>query len=180
MAVSVQEPQCEVYLAPSTIPNAGLGVYSGVTKKVGEFVGNGDPAFPLLELDWHNGYAMDPDSPETQYFDPFTNYVWDGATMGMGLEIQTGGEVTALWPGLDCAINCQIPLENTKRAFPRHNSHQEEPNSLDYMPHRSKDPAAGAVTTYRSGFTVVTREIPAGGELFKVSDSRQYSPFDSA
>lgn len=162
-----QQEWCELYLAPSTIPNAGLGVYSGVQKLVGDEVGNGDLAFPLLELDWHHNYAMDPGNPDFDFFDPFSNYVWDGATMGMGMETGEQGEMTALWPGMDCAINCMIPLENVKRAFPRHNSHQDTELN-DYMPHRSKDPAAGAVTTYRSGNTIVTREIPAGGELFKV------------
>ena len=89
------------------------------------------------------------------------DYVWDGTTMGMGHEAE--GEVTALWPGLDCAINCNIPLENVKRAFPVHPAHGL-PLSI---PHRSKDPGAGAVTLYRSGSTKVTRDIPAGGELFK-------------
>jgi hypothetical protein len=84
--------------------------------------------------------------------------------MGMGSECD--GEVRALWPGLDCAINCNIPLDNVIRSFPLHKSHEDE--GLEYMPHRRKDPGAGSITPYRGSQTMVSRDIPAGGELFKV------------
>ena len=159
--------ECELYIAESTIPNAGLGIFSSVEKKVGDYVGNGDVAFPLLELDWHNGLAT---NYVEEYYNPFEDYVWDGITMGMGNECEE--TVTALWPGLDCAINCNIPLENVKRAFPKHSSHGD--SVADFLPHRSKDPGAGAVTTYRSGMTMVTRDIPPGGELFKFYGDEWY------
>ena len=95
----------------------------------------------------------------------FADYVWDGTTMGMGREID-GPDNKALWPGLDCSINCLLPLENVEVAFPQHLSHGDH---LPYMPHRKKDPGAGAITTYRDGKTHVSRDIPSGGELFKVS-----------
>jgi hypothetical protein len=91
------------------------------------------------------------------------DYVWSGITMGMGLE-STSAEVTALWPGLDSAINSLIPLENVHRAFPLHSSHGDD---LPYLPHRSLDPGAGAITTYRAAQTIVKKAIPPGGELFK-------------
>lgn len=124
-------------------------------------MGNGDVVFPLLDIPAYNAFAP-------IQVDPFENYVWDGTTMGMGKEVaEETGTVTTLWPGLDCAINCLIPLENVYRAFPQHNSHGDP---LPYMPHRARDPGAGAITTYRSGRTVVKRDVPAGGELFKVND----------
>ena len=77
---NIDDPlECDVYIAESTIPNAGLGVFTAVEKKVGDMVGNGDVCFPLLELDWHNGVILDPDS---YFFDPFADYVWDGMTLG--------------------------------------------------------------------------------------------------
>ena len=115
-----------------------------------------------MEFNWHNGWALD----GTPYRNPFDDYVWDGVTMGMGKEIEDGGDLTALWPGIDCVINCLIPLENVARAFPKHTSHGDQ---LPYMPHRARDPGSGAITTYRSGETYVTRPVPVGGELFKVS-----------
>eukprot|EP00339_Tiarina_fusa_P007328 CAMPEP_0117075162 /NCGR_PEP_ID=MMETSP0472-20121206/52993_1 /TAXON_ID=693140 ORGANISM="Tiarina fusus, Strain LIS" /NCGR_SAMPLE_ID=MMETSP0472 /ASSEMBLY_ACC=CAM_ASM_000603 /LENGTH=84 /DNA_ID=CAMNT_0004800557 /DNA_START=16 /DNA_END=266 /DNA_ORIENTATION=+ len=50
--------ECDLYIADSTIPFAGLGIFTTVEKKVGDTVGNGDICFPLLELDWHNGEML--------------------------------------------------------------------------------------------------------------------------
>lgn len=183
--------ECDLYIAESTIPHAGLGIFTAIEKQVGDVVGDGDVAFPMFELDWHNGVALQ--TPE--YYDPFADYVWDGVTMGMAFECESDSTITALWPGLDCAINCNVPLENVHRAFPTHpatigpfpikqNQHDDGANNeindngsdkdfqlehdpYYYLPHHSKHPAAGAVTPYRSGTTVVSRRIPPGGELFK-------------
>lgn len=116
-------------------------------------------AFPALEIYFYNRHRGNVD-------DPFEDYQWDGATMGMGMEVEEGAKVETIWPGLDCVINSLIPLENVNRAFPRHNSHGD---FLPYMPHRAKHPGAGSITPYRSATTLVKRDIPAGGELFKVS-----------
>jgi hypothetical protein len=89
--------------------------------------------------------------------------VWDGKGMGMGLE-SLEWEVTAVWPGIYCVVNSLIPLENVNIAIPLHSSHGDD---LPYMPHSSIDPGAGAITPYRAAPTIVKREIPAGGELFK-------------
>ena len=151
---SIQPLECEMYLAESTIPNAGLGIFTAKERRVGDAVGSGDVCFPLLELDIHNTQ-----DPSESFFNPFVDYVWDGEVMGMKFEAQ-GDQVSALWPGLDCAINCNIPLTNVKRAFPTYSTFD-----LD----RSKHPTAGAMTPYRKGITKVSKDIPAGGELFKVS-----------
>mmetsp|Transcript_37958 Transcript_37958/g.92400 ORF Transcript_37958/g.92400 Transcript_37958/m.92400 type:complete len:765 (-) Transcript_37958:102-2396(-) len=56
--------QCDLYLAPSTIPNAGQGIFSGVEKDLDDTIGNGDKALPLIDLFWNNGdYYVFPDPP---------------------------------------------------------------------------------------------------------------------
>lgn len=42
-------------MAPSTIPNAGIGVFTAVDLKEGERVGYPDQAIPVTDIDWHNG-----------------------------------------------------------------------------------------------------------------------------
>ena len=79
---------CELYIAPSTIPNAGLGVFSGVAKSKGETIGNGDAAIPLIDLYWHNRQWYDPNEPDddddddddNEFFNPLSNYVWVSTT----------------------------------------------------------------------------------------------------
>ena len=49
---------CGVYLAPSTIPGAGLGMFAGRDYKRHDVVTQGDVVIPLSELDWHNGFKL--------------------------------------------------------------------------------------------------------------------------
>ena len=85
--------QCDLYLAPSSIPGAGLGIYSGIPKDVGDTVGNGDVCIPFLDIYWHN---------DNHFFFPMSDYVWDGRVMGMQMEVDDD-DINAFWPGLDCA-----------------------------------------------------------------------------
>ena len=54
-----ESKQCGVYLAPSTIPGAGLGMFAGRDYKPREIVTEGDIVIPLSEIDWHNGFQLD-------------------------------------------------------------------------------------------------------------------------
>jgi len=46
--------QCRTYLAPSTIPGAGLGMFAGLDLKLGEEVTPGDVMVPIRDIAWHN------------------------------------------------------------------------------------------------------------------------------
>ena len=77
----------------------------------------------------------------------------------MGMTAETDSDdVEAYCPGLDCAVNCNPALLNVAKSTPMHD---------EAGLHRSKDPGSGARSPYHNGTTLVTREIPAGGELFK-------------
>lgn len=43
---------CRLYLAESTIPGAGLGIFTAVEQQVGDTVGEGDICIPLIDLYW--------------------------------------------------------------------------------------------------------------------------------
>jgi hypothetical protein len=153
---------CTIYLAPSTIPHAGLGIFTTVPKSKGDLIGQGDVFLPLFEMDWHNDKGKKaPSGNETAYvtyFNPFSDYVWTGESMGMSTEVEST-DVHAMCPGLDAAINCNLALLNVGKALPVWD---------DGGLHRSRDPGAGALTPYHNGTTpILYRDIPAGGELFK-------------
>jgi hypothetical protein len=58
--------ECNLYLAPSSIPGAGMGIFSGSKAfEIGESVSFGDIAIPIFEFTWHNGFI---DLP----------FLWDG------------------------------------------------------------------------------------------------------
>lgn len=69
--------ECDLYLAESTIPNAGLGIFSAIERDPGETVGHGDICIPILDLNNYHKKA----------WNPFNDYVWAGEVMGMKLEI---------------------------------------------------------------------------------------------
>lgn len=52
-----QHGECGMYLAESTIPGAGLGMFAGNREyKEEDIVTEGDLMVPIFELDWHNGH----------------------------------------------------------------------------------------------------------------------------
>jgi hypothetical protein len=59
-----EKPKCGVYLAPSSIPGAGLGMYAGDKHYAeGDRVTLGDTVIPISEYDWNNeGGPFDEDS----------------------------------------------------------------------------------------------------------------------
>jgi hypothetical protein len=145
---SIASTTCLLYFAESTIPNAGLGIFAGKAFDIGDDVGNGDVAIPVVELSLHN---------EEPYFDPTSNYVWEGPSMGMGNDV-TSDEIHAYWPGINCAVNCYAALINLEPSSPIYD---------EAGVHRLKHPGAGAFSPYHLGITQASRNIPAGGELFK-------------
>jgi hypothetical protein len=147
-------PKCGLYLAESTIPNAGVGIFTAEEKEPMDTLGTGDVCIPNIDIKYHNDIFL---KMHGQVFNPFKAYYWSGYLMGMIGESHAN-DVEAYCPGLDCAINCNIALINTHKSVPIYDS-----SGL----HRARDPGAGAFTPYHNGTTYAARHIPAGGELFK-------------
>jgi hypothetical protein len=147
-------PECDMYLAESTIPNAGLGLFTTQPISIGDDVGNGDVAIMMTEVEWHN----QKDDEEEDYFSDMTsNYVWDGKSFGFRNEVIGG--IHVFWPGINAAVNFNPFLVNVDSVA--------VPECDDAGVHRSTHPGAGAFSTYHLGVPQASRNIPAGGELFK-------------
>jgi hypothetical protein len=144
--------QCGLYLAPSTIPGAGLGLFSTIHRSVGETIGTSEVIVPLVELSFYSGHKT--------LLNPFHNYYWRGSERGLhGLVAEhRENELHAFIPGMDAAVNCNLALVNLDLP-----STEYDDGNLS----RGQHPMAGAMTPYHSLPTRVTRAIPAGGELFK-------------
>jgi SET domain len=167
--------ECTLYLARSSIPGAGLGIFTTVAKKVGDSIDTlGDGCIPLIDLHWHHA-QYDPHAG-VHALDPFTDYLWSGQSMGMHEETLRN-DVEALCPGLDCAINCHMGLSNVAKAIPKYDDGSasatiQRGQWADGGPNaglnaRHGNPGAGANSPYVNMSTVATRAIPAGSELFK-------------
>ena len=152
--------ECGLYLAPSTIPGAGLGMFSAYPRSKGETVGNEEVVLPLVEVSFYNGQQED-------LFNPFIHYYWKGkekALHGIVSE-DRAGEVMALVPGMEAAINCNLALINVEMSGSEYDDSNLE---------RYKDPMTGGMSPYHSTSSRVSRDIPAGGELFKFYGDRWY------
>ena len=148
-AQDTERPSCGVYLAPSTIPGAGLGMFAGKDYREGETVMEGDLVIPLIEMKWHN--------PESDWF-LWNDYDWNSDEFfGMTEETEDENMVKGASPGVGAAINCILPLVNLQ-------SSQTRLDSAGL--HRAKDPGAGAITPYHDRQGHASQDIPAGQELF--------------
>jgi hypothetical protein len=145
-----QPHQCTLYMAPSTIPNGGLGIFAGVAMGKGDFLPTEDIAIPLVDLHKHNQV------PRGQRLDSIlSNYVWNLDAMGMDREAPHG---SAIVPGVHAAANSLPAMINVEAELPMHS-----PNRGN---NRSRHPTAGAMTHFAGIRTFATRDIPQGGELF--------------
>lgn len=141
---------CKIYMAPSAIPNAGMGLYTVVPMK-------------------HHGIIQDTDSPGVALIDPYT-----GPSTYMRLIVDKS------WPetkGMydDMRFEAKHPLEMSFNfgALPNfhpylYNIQTRQPKDLfnDSILNRTVDPGAGAYSEYKGKMFSANRDIEAGEELF--------------
>lgn len=156
---------CGLYLAKSTVPNAGLGVFSGVHHDIGDVINPPEIAHHiLLQFD---GIINDDDDDDDDYIqtgDPqfayslAHQYTWSSYVSGGGFE---ASYVEALIPGIGMAANCFLPLINTRSIMGK---------SIDgaglYIDDGKIGPGAGAFSSYHGMTYVADEPIEAGGEIF--------------
>jgi SET domain len=158
------EADCGIYLAPSAIPGAGLGMYSGNKPiKEGEHVvpnnnGGGDVIIPLIEMEWHTGYTEDSDA--NRYFFLWDEYTWSWSNFeGMEDEITEPTSISVASGGFGAAINCDLALVNV---------HETDHESL---PGGKENP----LWTYRVDASGVSSATSPGTGAFSIFHGRAFS-----
>ena len=156
-AVQEYTPQeeCGLYLAPSSIPGAGLGMYSGSKAYIKhELVSDGDIMIPEWDMDFNNG--------DDDYYNLWNEYTWS-ASMIAGLEddAEDVAFVSLASPGFGAAINCMLPLINVQ------DEHwEEEVLRMTRSGVTSDSPGAGAFTTITGRRFVAKKAIEPFSELY--------------
>ncbi|KAL9183093.1 hypothetical protein ACHAXT_004880 [Thalassiosira profunda] len=146
-APEVEHPHCRLFLAESTIPNAGLGIFTGIDLGPGEAVAEPDIIVPFQDAAWHV-------SPDIDFHFLWEDYSWDPSEVGMEFDMADGH---ALVIGTGCMPNCNMALINAFEGNP----------DYDHAGlHRSKDPGVTGFTGWYNQRMITSREIPAGGEIF--------------
>jgi hypothetical protein len=141
---------CKLYLATSTIPNAGLGVFTSVPMKVGDAVGFGDSIVTIVDMDFNaDGFMAD----EDYHWLP-SEYMWNGAKIPhMKNE---GQEVHYLSSGMGSLANCHLNLNNVVE------------KTVDYGTAgiTRGDPGVGAFSSYHDRRSYIQSNVQSGQELF--------------
>ena len=144
---------CGLWLAPSTIPGAGLGMFAGRDFSEGEYLqqDDGDLVIPLVDLKEHAQQFKDGDWKFL-----WDEYTWDAESLYMSQEGLY--EVNVASPGFGAAANCFLDLDNVEEWYPKH--------SYLGLHRGSDDPGVGGFTPYHGRRSSAKIDIKAGDELF--------------
>lgn len=150
-SASIDELECGVWLAKSTIPGAGLGMFAGKDFAKNEgLLSAGDVVIPLVDVDVHHGR-------NSAFL--WDEYTWNGNEMGLGLGgLLSTTVLSAASPGFGAAVNCFMDLTNVEERNPI----QTYEGGL----HRFRDAGAGGFSPYWNRSTFALKPIKAGQELF--------------
>eukprot|EP00977_Amphora_coffeiformis_P006114 scaffold1323_cov160-Amphora_coffeaeformis.AAC.19 len=163
--------ECGLYLAPSTIPGAGLGVFLGNQQisKYDRVIPTGDHTIPIVDrLLFTEADTTSPLKLVSRSFLP-SQYTWKSRTHyveDLGVE-----DVTVWSPGITAAANCIMDFINVKIAPTQYIVPQSHPPGIGQQGvpssfHRQSDPGAGAVTYHHSRHVTARRTIRPGDEIF--------------
>jgi hypothetical protein len=99
---TLERIECGIWLAPSTIKGAGIGLFAGRDFRKNEFLqeGQGDIVIPLVDVYFHNKLDVGV-------------FVWDEYTWNsenLRLDYEGLHDVTAASPGFGAAANSFMPL----------------------------------------------------------------------
>lgn len=145
--------ECGVWLAPSSIPGAGVGMYAGRDFEKGEpLQPSGEIVVPDIDILQHQ-YEL---SQADKYFNLWDSYTWSGFGLLMSNEAHVEAKVQS--PGFGSAANSFLDLVNVDERRPD--------NSIPHGLHRSKDPGVGAFSTYHNRESIATAPIQRGQEFF--------------
>jgi len=157
--------KCKLYLAESTAPEGGLGLYSATPLLAGQTIPTiADLVIQLHDIEYNDGlrrekHFIDPDAADTSLLDVLGAmvWVWDPPS-------QTAGEFDALDVK---SLSAGMGMSAKRKG------HLSTANMLMGAPevdggrlHRAYHAGAGAITAYHNRAAVALKDIPAGMELF--------------
>ena len=147
--------ECGVYLAPSSIPGAGLGMYVGnrlIDK--GGIVTDEDIIIPIVEREWHIEKHVEKKSFLWGEYYWNSDYFDGVASDEIGEELQES--MIMVSPGVGSAANSYLSMVNI-------NDHKVRVSRAGVAP---ESPGQGAFTIFHGRSFYATVELEPGQEIF--------------
>lgn len=155
LTTSSSPTECGIWLAPSTIPGAGLGMYAGRDFRKGDHLQEyGDVVIPIVDIERH---AREYSSHKEDWTFLWDEYTWNAESLQMDHEAY--GLVNVASPGFGAAANSFLGIYNVEEYVP-------VPYDEKATLHRSKDPGLGGFSMYGDRVSVARQDISAGQEFF--------------
>lgn len=106
------ETTCRLYLATSTIPNSGLGMFLGDYNNNDDIPYNAilttnDILIPIIDINWNNEY-------DTKLLFLWNNYVWSSQDFAYITDLYYHDEIDIASFGIGSIPNCLYPLINIR------------------------------------------------------------------
>eukprot|EP00592_Proboscia_alata_P009337 CAMPEP_0194356116 /NCGR_PEP_ID=MMETSP0174-20130528/3885_1 /TAXON_ID=216777 /ORGANISM="Proboscia alata, Strain PI-D3" /LENGTH=569 /DNA_ID=CAMNT_0039125625 /DNA_START=378 /DNA_END=2087 /DNA_ORIENTATION=- len=131
-------------MAESSIPGAGVGIFTSLDIKEGDLIGEAEILIPIMGwIDGHDDWLVH-------------DVQWDTSLDGR-LNYDSKDAPSIFYPGFGAQINCHMGLNNVWHKLPKYDS---------INLHRRSDPGVGAFTPWHDIPNVAKRRIQAGEELF--------------
>mmetsp|Transcript_6380 Transcript_6380/g.7154 ORF Transcript_6380/g.7154 Transcript_6380/m.7154 type:complete len:618 (-) Transcript_6380:68-1921(-) len=158
-------PNCRLYLAPSTLPSAGLGVFTAESLHGGQAIAHPDVIiqvndYNLIKSTKNNDNNKNDGKKNIGAL--IDEYSWDAQKFGGQFE---GKVVASILPGIGSLANAQTKFKHAK-AIP----FRPDVDEADVP--RTTKPGAGALTHYHNLTFFASQTIEAGEEIFVHYDDK--------
>jgi hypothetical protein len=144
--------QCGLYMAKSSIPNAGWGMYTGSSIREGDAFHPMDVSIQVADYNHHNELAAQHSTRTTAPSWLMHEYYWRSSVANAMFDAEA---VDSILPGFGMLANSHTGLINAANEGP-----------IIRKPGARNNPTAGAASHYQNlTFTALT-DLPAGHEIF--------------
>jgi len=154
-AVGVSSSSCNIYLAPSSLPNAGMGIYTARSVKKGSIINYQDgPLIPIIDMGSSNEFSKG-------FMNLFSSYIW-GQPQATSAEMKFEADQVVdfqisvgMFPNFHTLLynlNFRLPMEPYDDSF--------ENISLQ------DNPGAGAFSNHKGRDFTADRDVEEGEEIF--------------
>jgi hypothetical protein len=151
---------CTLYMAESTIPGAGMGLFAGHRSFAKyDFVSDSDLVIPVYDMQWNVNGEYKCGTKKKKWDFLWEEYTWRAANFyGMNEETDDVTKMKACSPGVGSVANCYLSLVNIGDDY---NTRVVSTSGVS-----SQSPGAGAFTPYHGRRFRAKKDIPAGAELY--------------